>query len=161
MSVSLERSRTTTTPAAATTRCGGSSRRRGGVSLMEVTIALTILAFGLLAGASAQLSAMRFSSDSRARMEAQYIAQQRMELLQAMRSPTIGAFPDGVVVPDPLNPLDPDPNDGMARQYNSSWTVTRDNPVNGVFRINVQVSWTSSNTGTIRTVALESLKAEF
>lgn len=128
---------------------------------MEVTIALTILAFGLLAGASAQLSAMKFSSDSRARMEAQYLAQQQMEMLQAMTPAAIGAFPDAAVVPDPANPLDPDPLDGMARQYNRSWTISRDNPVNGVFRVAVQVSWTSSNTGTIRTVNLESLKSEF
>jgi Tfp pilus assembly protein PilV len=136
--------------------------RTAGVSLMEVTIALTILGFGMLAGASAQLSAMRFSSDSRARMEAQYLAQQQMEILQAMTPTAIGAaFPDGAVVADAANPLDPDPLDGMARQYNRSWVVTRDSPVNGVFRINVQVSWTSTNTGTIRTVNLESLKSEF
>lgn len=138
------------------------ARLSAGVSLMEVTIALTILGFGMLAGASAQLSAMRYSSDSRARMEAQYLAQQQMEILQAMTPTAIGAaFPDGAVVADANNPLDPDPLDGMARQYNRSWVVTRDNPVDGVFRIDVQVSWTSTNTGTIRTVNLESLKSEF
>lgn len=138
------------------------ARRRAGVSLMEVTIALTILGFGMLAGASAQLSAMKYSSESRARMEAQYLAQQQMEMLQAMTPAAITAqFPDAAVIPDPNNPLDPDPGDGMARQYNRSWTVTRDNPVNGVFRIDVQVSWTSTNTGNVRSVNLESLKAEF
>lgn len=137
------------------------ARRASGVSLMEVTIALTILAFGLLAGASAQLSAMRFSSESRSRMEAQYLAQQQMEILQAMTTAGIAAFPDGAVVNDPNNPIDPDPNDGLARQYTRTWTVTRDNPVNGVFRVLVQVSWASVNTGGVRTVNLESLKAEF
>ncbi len=137
------------------------AKRSGGVSLMEVTIALTILAFGLLAGASAQLSALRFSSDSQYRMEAQYLAQQQMESLQAMSGVTIGAFPNGGVVNDPNNPIDPDPNDGSARQYTRTWTVTRDNPVNGVFRVLVQVSWASSNTGSVRTVNLESLKSEF
>jgi len=136
-------------------------RRRTGVSLMEVTIALTILAFGLLAGASAQLSAMKFSSESRSRMEAQYLAQQQMEILQAMTTASVAAFPDGVAVADPFNPLDPDPLDGLGRQYTRSWTVTRDSPVNGVFRINVQVSWASANVGGVRTVNLESLKAEF
>lgn len=138
------------------------ARRRAGVSLMEVTIALTILGFGMLAGASAQLSAMKYSSESRARMEAQYLAQQQMEILQAMTPAAITAqFPNGAVVADPGNPIDPDGNDGMARQYNRSWTVTRDSPVNGVFRVDVQVSWTSANTGSVRSVNLESLKSEF
>ena len=137
-------------------------RRLAGVSLMEVTIALTILGFGLLAGASAQLSAMKYSSGSRARMEAQYLAQQQMETLQAMTPAALGlAFPDGAVVVDPNNPIDPDVNDGTVRRYNRSWTVTRDNPVNGVYRIDVQVSWTSSSTGTVRTVNLESLRRRF
>lgn len=136
-------------------------RRRAGVSLMEVTIALTILGFGLLAGASAQLSAMKFSSESRLRMEAQYLAQQQMEILQAMTSIGIGAFPDAVAVADPNNPIDPDPNDGLGRQYTRTWTVTRDNPVNGVFNVLVQVSWASANTGSVRSVNLESLKSEF
>ncbi len=137
------------------------AKRATGVSLMEVTVALTILAFGLLAGASAQLSAMKFSSESRSRMEAQYLAQQQMEILQAMTTAGIGAFPDATVVNDPNNPLDPDPFDGLGRQYTRTWTVTRDSPVNGVFRVLVQVSWASSNTGGVRTVNLESLKAEF
>lgn len=137
------------------------SRRRHGVSLIEVTISLTILAFGLLAGASAQLSAMRFSSESRSRMEAQYLAQQQMEILQAMTPVGIGAFPDAAVVADPGNPIDPDPLDNLGRQYTRSWTVTRDSPVNGVYRVQVQVSWASANTGNVRTVNLESLKSEF
>ena len=137
------------------------ARRRSGVSLMEVTIALTILGFGLLAGASAQLSAMKYSSGSRARMEAQYLAQQQMEVLQAMTPAALAGFPDGAVVVDPANPIDPDVNDATARQYNRSWTVTRDNPVAGVYRVDVQVSWTSSATGTVRTVNLESLRRRF
>lgn len=138
------------------------ARRRRGVSLMEVTIALTILAFGLLAGASAQLSAMRFSSESRSRMEAQYLAQQQMEFLQAMTTPAItAAYPNGAAFVDPNNPIDPDPLDNLGRQYTRSWTVTRDNPVSGVFRLQVQVSWASANTGNVRSVNLESLKAEF
>jgi Tfp pilus assembly protein PilV len=136
-------------------------RRRSGVSLMEVTIALTILAFGLLAGASAQLSAMKLSSESRLRMEAQYLAQQQMEILQSMTTAGIAAFPDGVAFADPNNPIDPDAGDNLQRQYTRTWTVTRDSPVNGVFRILVQVSWASANTGNVRSVNLESLKAEF
>ena len=143
------------------TRAFTASRRRSsGVSLMEVTIALTILGFGLLAGASAQLSAMRMSSDSRSRTEAQYLAQQQMETLQAMTPTIIGLFPDAVVVNDPNNPVDPDPLDALARQYNRNWTITRDSPVPGVFRVSVQVTWVSSTTGTVRSVNLESLKSE-
>lgn len=134
--------------------------RTGGISLLEVTIALTILAFGLLAGASAQLSAMQFSSQSRSRTEAQYLAQQQMETLQANSSATIAAFPDAVLVADPGNPIDPDPLDGMVRQYNRTWTVTKDIPVAGVYNLNVQVSWTG-RSGTVRSVTLESLKSEF
>jgi hypothetical protein len=84
-----------------------------------------------------------------------------MEFLQAMTPAAIGAFPDATVVADAGNPIDPDANDGLTRRYNRSWTVTRDSPVNGVFRINVQVSWTSTNTGGVRSVNLESLKSEF
>jgi len=128
---------------------------------MEVTIALTILGFGLLAGASAQLSAMKFSSESRSRMEAQYLAQQQMEILQAMTTAGIAAFPNGAAVADPNNPIDPDPFDGLGRQYTRTWTVTRDSPVAGVFRVLITISWASANTGNVRTLNLESLKSEF
>ena len=143
------------------TRAFTASRRRSsGVSLMEVTIALTILGFGLLAGASAQLSAMRMSSDSRSRTEAQYLAQQQMEIIQSMSSDDVIALKADPNYPDdPDNPIDPDPGDDDSTVFDRRWIITQDDPEAGSLGIRIEVDYTNS-LGLTRTSVLRSLKAE-
>lgn len=137
------------------------ARDRAGISLIEVMIALAILGFGMLAMATAQLSALQFTGESRSRSEAHYLAQQQMEAFQSMtRAGIEAARADADYPNDPNNPIDPDPADAYAVSYQRSWLITPDTPEDGVYTINVQVAWTD-DLGEFRTVELEGLKAEF
>jgi Tfp pilus assembly protein PilV len=144
-------------------RIGERTSRRGeaGISLIEVTIALAILGFGMLAMATAQLSALQFTGESRNRSEAHYLAQQQMEAFQSMSRAGVeaervaGSYPN-----DPNNPIDPDPQDSHISSFNRSWLITPDAPEDSVYTINVQVNW-MDGLGRLRTVELEGLKAEF
>lgn len=136
-------------------------RRRAAISLIEVTIALAILGFGMLAMATAQLSALQFTDQSRHRSEAHYLAQQQMEAFQSMSRAGIEAARVEASYPnDPTNPIDPDPLDSYAVAFNRSWLITPDTPENSLYTINVQVNWTDG-LGRLRTVEIEGLKAEF
>jgi type IV pilus assembly protein PilV len=127
------------------------------VSLIEVMIALAVLGFGMLGVAAAQLSALRTSDQSQDRMLAHGLAQQQIELFQEMSNASIQAFGAGGA--DPLNPIDPDPNDANAMAFNRSWTITTDTPEDDVYTIVVTVTWTNS-LGAAQTIQLESFKSE-
>ena len=136
-----------------------SRRRRGrqsGISLIEVIIALSILGFGMLGIAAAQVSAYRFSDSSRDRTLAHQLAQQQIELFQAMSTNSIevirAAGPN-----DPLNPIDPDPNDNTPMIFNRSWTITPDTPEIDVYTVVVNVAWVG-NAGA-QTLQLETFKS--
>lgn len=132
-------------------------RRRSGISMIEVVIALAILGFGVLAGAAAQLTAIKLTSKSRMRTEAYYLAEQQMEAFRVMS----GASIDTIIAAgpnDPGNPIDPDPNDGLARSFNRSWTITTDAPEAGLYTIEVRVIWVDP-LGLPRAVTLESIRA--
>ena len=117
-------------------------RRRSGVSLIEVVIALAILGFGMLGVAAAQIAALRNADVSRERMAAHSLARQQIENFQAMSATAIEAIRADAGYPnDPLNPIDPDPNDDNVLQYNRSWTITPDTPEDDVYSILVNVSW--------------------
>jgi len=95
-------------------RSRGSSRVAG-VSLIEVMIALAILGYGMLGVAAAQISAFYSTDQSRERMVAYSLAQQQLEQFQEMSTTSLevirAAGPN-----DPLNPIDPDPNDADGLQ---------------------------------------------
>jgi len=133
------------------------SRNRG-VSLIEVIVALAILGFGMLGMAAAQISSYRFSDSSRERTLAHGLAQQQLEIFQSMSTTSIeAAILAGTT--DPLNPIDPDPNDAAAMAFNRSWAITPDTPEDGVYTVQVTVNWTG-NAGA-QTVQLETFKSEF
>jgi type II secretory pathway pseudopilin PulG len=136
-------------------------RRRAGISMVEVMIALTILGFGMLTMAAAQISALHYTGESRNRSEAHNLAQQQMEAFQGMTGTALDAAIVAVGYPnDPANPLDPDPLDAHVSAFNRSWLITPDTPEAGVYTINVQVNWTDQ-LGRLRIVEIEGLKAAF
>lgn len=134
--------------------------RRAGLTLLEVTIALGILGFGVLAAAATQLTAIRYNQQSHLRTEAGYLAEQQMEAFQSMDGAavevirTLGTYPN-----DTGNPIDPDPNDNSTQSFNRSWTITPDTPEDGIYTLAVNVSWTDS-LGFSRSVTLNSLKMD-
>lgn len=139
-------------------RAGRSSRVQG-VSLIEVMIALAILGYGMLGVAAAQISAFQATDQSRERMLAHALAQQQLEQFQEMSSTSLEVVrTDGGYPNDPLNPIDPDPNDAMQMAFNRSWTITPDTPEDDVYTIMVSVGWTNSKGAQI--VQLETFKSE-
>lgn len=139
-------------------RAGRSSRVQG-VSLIEVMIALAILGYGMLGVAAAQISAFKATDQSRERMLAHALAQQQLEQFQEMSSTSLEVVrTDGGYPNDPLNPIDPDPNDAMQMAFNRSWTITPDTPEDDVYTIMVSVGWTNSKGAQI--VQLETFKSE-
>lgn len=135
-------------------------RSRRGMSLIETMISMAILGFGVLGAAATQITAVKFARESRLRTEAYYLAEQQMEAFRAMDGDAIGeALVDGSYPNDPNNPIDPDPNDGQARAFNRSWTITQDTPEAGLYTIVVEVQWTGG-LGQTRTVSIESIKTD-
>ena len=134
------------------------ARRRGGFSVLEVMIALGILGFGILAAAASQITSIKFNRDSRVRTEAAYLAAQQMEAFQAMDGAAIEVI-RLAGTNDPNNPIDPDPNDGVARSFNRSWAITPNSPENGVYSVGVTVSWVDQ-LGNTRSVTLSSVKTD-
>ena len=138
------------------TRTGPRRIRQSGISLLEVIIALSILGFGMLGVAAAQISAYRFSDSSRDRTLAHQLAQQQIGFFQAMSATSIEAI--RLAGPnDPLNPIDPDPNDNTPMVFNRSWTITPDTPETDVYTVLVNVNWVG-NAGA-QTVTLETFKS--
>ena len=129
---------------------------RNGFSLLEVMVALGILALGVLGATSGQLMAMKFSTTSRHAGLAMQLAEEQIETLQAMPAVAVLALGSGN---DPNNPLDPDPNDGAAMAFVRRWIITPDSPEAGTITLQVQVDW-SDGLGQTQTETLQSMKAD-
>lgn len=136
----------------------GRAKRIGGVSLIEVVIALSILGFGMLGAAAAQIAAFRSADTSRERIVAHSLARQQIETFHAMSRTAIEVIRTNGDPNDPLNPIDPDPNDANSETYNRSWTIARDTPEDNVYTILVTVGWTGALGA--QTVAIETFKSE-
>ncbi len=149
-----------------TSRCAhagenDSRRAQRGIGLVEVMIALAVLAFGMLAMTSAQLTSLTTSEESRRRSEAYYLSQQQMENFQNMSTAGVEVVRTDSGYPnDPNNPIDPDPNDGHVFTYNRSWAITQNLPETDVYTITVTTTWTDVH-GTARNVTIEGFKSEF
>lgn len=138
-------------------------RRTGsdaGFSLLEVIIAMGILATGLLAVALGQLSAVKLSRQSRYLTHAVNLAQQQTEIFRLTPNANM---PANGTYNDPNNPMSPLPNDDPANPnpdlttYVRRWTIAQNAPVPGVTTITVQVDWVDNN-GLVRTTSIESMR---
>ncbi len=134
------------------------SARNRGVSMIEVMIALAVLGFGMLGVAAVQISASRATDQSRARTLAHGLAQQQLEIFQGMSRTSLETI-RAAGVNDPLNPIDPDPNDAQRMSFTRTWAITPDTPEPNVYTIMVTVGWTDAR-GVQRTVQLETFKSE-
>ena len=137
----------------------GNGKRRAGVSLIEVVIALSILGFGMLGVAAAQIAAFRAADTSNERIVAHSLARQQVEQFQSMsRTALEVARVDGTFQNDPNNPIDPDPNDSHSLTFNRGWTIAVDTPEDDVYTIMVTVAWTGALGA--QSVSIESFKSE-
>jgi prepilin-type N-terminal cleavage/methylation domain-containing protein len=136
------------------------ARERRGFSLIEVMIALGILAFGIFTMMSAQIGAKRFSSNSRESTLAMKLAERKMETLFSMSADDVKALTTAPGYPnDPDNPIDPDPGDGAEMSFVRRTIIEPDDPETGVIKMTVEVDWTNT-LGSVRTARIQSLKAD-
>ena len=133
------------------------SARNRGVSMIEVMIALAVLGFGMIGVAAVQISAFGATAQSRERTLAHGLAQQQLEIFQEMSRTSLETI-RAAGVNDPLNPIDPDPNDEQLMSFTRTWAITPDTPEPDVYTIMVTVGWTDAR-GAPRTVQLETFKS--
>ena len=132
---------------------------RAGFSMLEVMIALTILAVGILGIGAVQLTATKLSGDSRVRTQAAYLAQQQVERFRAMTvAEAVALAPAAGFNADPANPIDPTPGDGQIVTFNRRWQVQQNVPEAGVTTVTVIVDYVD-NLGATRTVRVQTMKA--
>ena len=129
----------------------------GGFTLLEVLLALTILALGSLAMTAGQISAIKTMRSSRGATEAIRLAQEQVETFRLMSGPDVRALIGNPN--DPNNPFDPDPGDDNVVAYNRSWTIVDDTPGPDLISIQVHVQWVDG-LGLSRTTTLETVKVD-
>ena len=124
-----------------------------GFSLIEILIAITIFAIGILAVGKMQITAIKGNYFANDLTEATTLAQDRMEKLI------------GLSYTDPLlggnNPTATDHNDAnnpVDGRYNISWNIDSNYPINNTKTIMVNVGWT--DRGAPKEVSITSMKAD-
>jgi prepilin-type N-terminal cleavage/methylation domain-containing protein len=131
--------------------------RCGGFSLLEVMVALGILAIGVVGMTAGQVLALKVSSTSRSHTMALDLAEEQMEVFEATTAAdvlTLVGSPN-----DPDNPIMMDPGTGVPVPFTRSWEILADTPEVGVIQMTVMVGWVNA-LGRPRTARLQSLKAD-
>jgi Tfp pilus assembly protein PilV len=125
-------------------------RRSGGMTLLEVMIALGILAFGLLAMLAMQVSAMRGGRYGRHTTQAAQLARDQMEYLHRLDWTDAAVQPTGWKLDyegsgaSETTQVDSASGQQQEMTYNVSYRVTNDaNP--DLRLIDVRVIWTETN----------------
>ena len=118
-----------------------------GFSLIEILIAITVFAIGILAVGGMQITAIKGNSFANDLTKATTLAQDRMEKL-------IGLSYDDDSLDDTAdhNATDPD------GRYNISWNIATDHPIDNTKTIRVNIRWTDK--GTPKEVKITSMKAD-
>lgn len=125
----------------------GAKRARAGLSLLEVMIAMTILAVGLLGMLSMQLNAMSATSTGRHVTDAARIGLDQLETLkyQSWASTPVTGWTAPIVVtgPEAIAPAAvvagaPAPN---PQAYNVSWRISGVVGLTDARQIDVRVTW--------------------
>lgn len=115
-----------------------------GFSVLEVIIAISILAVGLLAVASMQASSLRSTAGAYRTTEGTSLAQDRLELLMSL------PYGDSLLSPGSHTDSSPPPG------YAIGWTIAENSPVSNTKRLTVTVSW--NDRGVTRSAVLSGVK---
>ena len=136
--------------------------REAGFSLLEVMIASSILATGLLAIALAQVSALKMGSNSKHLSDAMYLAQEQVETFQAIDAADAMFATPATDVDDPVGYILPGGDSeygagafstedgGNQMAFGRRWTIEPNTPATGLTRITVVVFWSDDGGATER-----------
>ena len=115
-------------------RASSECREAAGFTLIEVMIAMAILAMGMLAAVSMQYGTARNNAGGNIYTQAKMLAQAQLEILKNQDVDSLAA---GGPYQDPGNPVDSDGQPGGI--YQRSWTI--DTLGVGARRLTVSVQW--------------------
>ena len=118
-----------------------------GFSLIELSIAMCILALGMLAAATMQYSAVRNNTTGNTATQANMLAKATLEMLKSQDIES-----SALVVGDYLDPSPVDANGNPGGIYNRTWRI--DSLGDSARRISVTVAWTKF--GNTRQVTMRS-----
>ena len=110
-------------------------KKENGFSLIEMLIAMSVLAFGMLAAASMQYSTVRNNTTGNTSTQANSLARAQLEML---KSQDIGST--ALAVGDYVDTAPVDANGNPGGIYNRSWRI--DPLGTSARRIRVTVEWT-------------------
>ncbi len=138
--------------------------KKNGFTLIEIMIAITVLAIGILGIAKMQLSAVKGNSYANGLTEATAFAQNKIEELAAL------AYDDGNLNDDDGDGIsgidDTGSPDGSQQvsgatniQYDIFWNIAVDEPAVNAKHIRVYVLW--QQNGALKKVILDRIKADF
>ena len=133
-------------------------RREGGLTLLELMIALTILAVGLLGLLAMQTQALTGSRNGRHTSEAARVAEQQMEFLQ--RQPWAAIPPSAWSAPVNINGPSNGTGTVIPQAYALTWRVQATGDPS-LRRLDVTITWTTPDApiGTPpRTYAISSVR---
>jgi len=130
-------------------RHAGRREQIDGFTLIEVMIAMGILAIGLLAVAAMQVHAMRGGRDGRHLTQATAVARTQLEQFQRMDfdAPALTATAGWAPLPAQqiTRTVQANPANQVEATYNLQWRVTDLNAPTTLKDIDVQVTWSEAN----------------
>jgi len=139
----------------------GRTRRRSGFTLIEMMIAMVILAGGLLAMLSVQVQALKQGRYGRHTSEAMQIARDQMELFMRLPWDAAAAQPVAWTAPAAIDVTVQNDGGAVAQQtFNVSWRITTAAFEANARLIDIDVTWTETdaNAGFARRYVLSSIK---
>ncbi len=139
-----------------------------GFSLIEILIAITVFAIGILAVGKMQIAAIKGNSFANDLTKATTLAQDRMEELIGLsytdplnndtNPPPNGNGTAGLDDNTTATADHNDSNNPVDGRYNIFWNIATDHPINNTKEIRVIVRWT--DRGTQKRVSITSMKAD-
>lgn len=126
----------------------------GGFSLVEVLVALALLAVGVLALTAGFTEGQRLLADADRRRAAVSFAQEKLDEKMALNYDTVATPQRALERLEGTTLVGEDERDGLIRL----WTVETDRPVRGMVRVWVGVRWT--HRGVERVYPIVGWKAE-
>jgi prepilin-type N-terminal cleavage/methylation domain-containing protein len=144
------------------TRAQQTTRRaRSGFTLIEMMLAMAILAGGLLAMLAVQVQALKQGRYGRHTSEAMQIARDQMELLMRLPWDDAGAQPTNWTAPAAIDVTVQNEGGTVAQQtFNVSWRIQNAAFEPNARTVDIDVTWTESdaNAGFERRYVLSSIK---